>query len=170
MFPERVHGGVEDALSLLENRDLVRPVGGDDGYALTELGFEAAKLAKSKSLELLQATVDESKPPVPSWFPSPEEIENASSAVWGAEKGFKDFVTKVAEGNAAIRSELIDRMNDVLKRPGRYGDFYDPPHIRSCRLANNQRIRWRHDTDEDGGDHVTFIDVRSREDKRYTRG
>lgn len=167
-FSERTHGDVGDALSRLEDRALAHEVGDEGKYALTELGFKAAQLAKARSIEVLQASVDDTEPPIPSWFPYPDQIENASGTPWDAESEFQDFVTKTARSNKAIRDELINRINSVLERPGRYGDFYEAPQVRKCRLAHNQRIRWRYEEDEDGPGHVTFIDVKSREDKGYS--
>ncbi len=167
-FLERTHGDVEEALAGLVDKRLAHEVGDEGKYALTERGFEAAQLAKSKSLEILQDSVDDAKPPVPSWFPHPDQIENASGVPWDAEDDFKDFVVKKAAKNKAIRDELIKRMIKVLERPDGYGDLYQPPQVRKCKLDHNQRIRWRYEDGQSGPEQVTFIDVRSREDKGYS--
>lgn len=167
-FPERTHGDVEEPLVQLVERGLAHEVGTEGKYALTELGFKAAQHAKAETVEILQSSVDETEPPVPSWFPYPDQIENASGTPWDAEDDFQDFVVKTADSNKAIRDELLKRMNSVLKRPDGYGDFYGPPQVRKCRLAHNQRIRWRYEDETDGPGRVTFIDVKSREDKGYS--
>lgn len=169
-FSERTHGNVEEILARLVDRGLAHEVDPGGKYALTELGFKAAQHAKAETVEILQDSVDETEPPVPSWFPYPDQIENASGAPWDAESEFREFVVKTAGSNKAIREELIKRMNNVLERPGRYGDFYEAPQVRKCRLAHNQRIRWRYEDEgeKEGPGRVTFIDVKSREDKDYS--